>query len=113
MALQLPNLERNGAFRVFGSEADAGEGSFTGVVIQGTGGREEITFGDYHAVNVFTDKVGYERRPSRIFSSYCACTIPILFTPLHARYTLPSFVAAMLRMTPPPEGTGVVENDFV
>jgi hypothetical protein len=38
--------------------------------------------------------------------------MPILLTPLHARYTLPSFVAAILQITLPPEGTGVVENDF-
>src|SRR5438552_1061912 len=31
-------------------------------------------------------------------------TIPTLFTPLHARYTRPSFVAAMFRTVPPPDG---------
>src|SRR2546422_4282620 len=36
-----------------------------------------------------------------------------LFTPLSARYTLPSDVATMLRTTPPPEGIGVLENFFV
>lgn len=36
-----------------------------------------------------------------------------LFTPLSARYTLPSAVATMLRTTPPPEGIGVLENFFV
>jgi len=36
-----------------------------------------------------------------------------LFTPLSARYTLPSEVATMLRTTPPPEGIGVLENFFV
>src|SRR5207248_2721373 len=36
-----------------------------------------------------------------------------LFTPLSARYTLPSDVATMLRTTPPPERIGVLENFFV
>ena len=31
-------------------------------------------------------------------------TIPILSTPLHARYIRPSGVAAMFRTTPPPDG---------
>src|SRR6266571_500006 len=31
-------------------------------------------------------------------------TTPTLFTPLHARYTRPSFVAAMFRTVPPPDG---------
>src|ERR1700746_1550347 len=50
------------------------------------------------------------RGPLRI---QCTSAIATLFTPLHARYSLPSFVAAMLRTTPPPEGIGVAENDFV
>jgi TonB family protein len=54
-AIQFPNLERNDSFRVFGSEA-VREGSFTRVVIQGTGRREETRFGDYHVVNVITDQ---------------------------------------------------------
>src|SRR3989441_319658 len=33
-----------------------------------------------------------------------ASTTPTLFTPLHARYTRPSFVAAMFRTVPPPDG---------
>src|SRR5437870_2554065 len=41
------------------------------------------------------------------------CTMATLFTPLSARYTLPSAVATMLRTTPPPEGIGVLENFFV
>jgi len=52
---KLPNLERVDTFRVFG-DAGAQEGSFSRVVIQGTGRREEYTFGDYHLVNVWTQK---------------------------------------------------------
>ena len=36
-----------------------------------------------------------------------------LFTPLHARYSLPSRVATILRTTPPPEGIGHVLNAAV
>jgi hypothetical protein len=39
--------------------------------------------------------------------------MPTLFTPLQAMQTLPSFVAAMLRMTPAPEGTAVDVNFWV
>jgi Gram-negative bacterial TonB protein C-terminal len=52
---KLPNLERVDTFRVFG-DAGAQEGSFSRVVIQGTGRREEFSFGDYHLVNVWTQK---------------------------------------------------------
>ena len=44
---------------------------------------------------------------------HCTFTIATLFTPLHAKYNLPSLVAAILRTTPPPEGMGVVENECV
>jgi hypothetical protein len=50
----LPNLERSDTFRVLDSDSGAREGAFTRVVVQGTGGRDEITFGDYHVVNVWT-----------------------------------------------------------
>ena len=33
--------------------------------------------------------------------------MPTLFTPLQARYSLPSGVATILRTTPPPDGIGV------
>jgi len=49
----LPNLERIDTFRVFGADSTQ-EGTFTRVVIQGTGRREEYSFGNYHLVNVFT-----------------------------------------------------------
>lgn len=52
---KLPNLERVDTFRAFGA-AGVQEGSFSRVVIQGTGRREEYTFGDYHLVNVWTQK---------------------------------------------------------
>src|SRR5215831_5648885 len=35
---------------------------------------------------------------------FVGVTMPTLSTPLHAMYTRPSAVAAMLRTTPPPEG---------
>src|ERR1700676_4688711 len=37
-------------------------------------------------------------------------TTPTLSTPLHAMYTRPSDVAAMLRTTPPPEGIFALAN---
>lgn len=52
---KLPNLERVDIFRAF-DEAGVQEGSFSRVVIQGTGRREEYSFGDYHLVNVWTQK---------------------------------------------------------
>lgn len=54
LAPNLPNLERVDTFRVFDPSSTAREGSFTRVVIQGVGRREESTFGDYHVVNIWT-----------------------------------------------------------
>ena len=51
----LPNLERADTFRVFG-DSGIKEGSFTRLVIQGVGRREEYSFGDYNLVNVWTQK---------------------------------------------------------
>jgi hypothetical protein len=53
-APNLPNLERIDTLRVFGSEPGVQEGSFTRVVIQGTGRRDETTFGNYHVIDVWT-----------------------------------------------------------
>jgi TonB family protein len=50
---KLPNLERTDTFRVYGSDSIQ-EGSFSRVVIQGTGRRDEYTLGGDHLVNVFT-----------------------------------------------------------
>lgn len=50
-----PNLERVDMFRVF-EDGTAKEGSFTHVVVQGTGRRDEYTYGDYHLLNVWTQK---------------------------------------------------------
>src|SRR5712671_1509777 len=50
----LPNLERVDTFQVFDPNAGAREGSFSRVVVQGLGRREETTFGDYHLVEVWT-----------------------------------------------------------
>jgi hypothetical protein len=54
LAPNLPNLERADTFRVFDPEAKAREGSFTRVVLQGVGRREETVFGDFHLVSVWT-----------------------------------------------------------
>ena len=45
-APNLPNLERVDTFQVFDPNARAREGSFSRVVVQGVGRREETTFGD-------------------------------------------------------------------
>lgn len=52
---ELPNLERVDTFRAFG-DTGVQVGSFSRVVIQGTGRREEYIFGDYHLLNVWTQK---------------------------------------------------------
>jgi Gram-negative bacterial TonB protein C-terminal len=51
----LPNLERIDTFRVF-EDGSVKEGSFSHVVMQGTGRRDEYTFADYHLLNVWTQK---------------------------------------------------------
>lgn len=51
----LPNLERIDTFRVF-EDGAVKEGSVTRVVVQGTGRRDEYTYGDYHLLNVWTQK---------------------------------------------------------
>ena len=51
----LPNLERVDKFRVFDDDGIK-EGSFIRQVIQGIGRREEYLLGDYHLVNVWTQK---------------------------------------------------------
>ena len=52
---KLPNLERIDTFRVF-HDGVVKDGSFSRVVVQGTGRRDEYTFGDYHLLNVWTQK---------------------------------------------------------
>ena len=51
---RLPNLERVDTFRVFDSSSGPQEGTFTRVVVQGTGRREESRFGAYHSLNIWT-----------------------------------------------------------
>jgi TonB family protein len=53
--VKLPNLERTDTFRAFGSDGTIKDGTFTRVVIQGTGRRDETTIGDYHLIQVFSD----------------------------------------------------------
>ena len=52
----LPNLERIDTFRAFAEDSPAQEGSFTRVMIQGTGRRDEYNFGSFHLLNVWTEK---------------------------------------------------------
>jgi hypothetical protein len=54
MSPKLPNLERTSAFRVLDTSSPVREGTFTRVVMQGVGRREETTFGDYHTIDVWT-----------------------------------------------------------
>lgn len=50
---KLPDLERVDTFRVFDSSSGPQEGTFTRVVVQGTGRREESRFGEYHSLNIW------------------------------------------------------------
>jgi len=56
--LKLPDLERVDSFRVYGPDQAVKEGTFSRVVIQKTGRRDETTFGDYHVVDVSVDRGG-------------------------------------------------------
>ena len=49
----MPNLERTDTLRVSGGDTIQ-EGTFTRVVIQGTGRRDDYSFGNFHLLNVFT-----------------------------------------------------------
>ena len=49
-----PNLERVDTFRVLDSASGPQEGTYTRVVVQGTGRREESRFGEYHALDIWT-----------------------------------------------------------
>ena len=51
---KLPNLERIDTFRFFHSSSGPQEGTFTRVVVQGTGRREEARFGEYHSLDIWT-----------------------------------------------------------
>lgn len=51
-----PDLERVDTFRVLDATTGPQEGSFTRVVVQGTGRREELTFGSFHTIDVWTSK---------------------------------------------------------
>jgi TonB family protein len=53
--VERPSSERVDRFRVF-SDSGVQEGSFSRVVIQGVGRREEWAFGNYHLLNVWTLK---------------------------------------------------------
>jgi len=56
--VKLPDLERVDSFRVFGPDQAVKDGTFTRVVIQKTGRRDETTFGDYHVVDVSVEGGG-------------------------------------------------------
>jgi TonB family protein len=49
-----PDLERVETFRVLDAATGPQDGSFSRVVVQGTGRREELTFGNFHTINVWT-----------------------------------------------------------
>src|SRR5260370_12794933 len=51
---KLPNLERVDTLRVLDAGSGPREGTFTRVVVQGTGSREEASFGAYHLAEVST-----------------------------------------------------------
>jgi hypothetical protein len=55
VAAKLPNLERVDTFLAMDTPNGAREGSFTRVVVQGVGKREESSFGDYHFVQIWTN----------------------------------------------------------
>jgi len=55
MSPKLPNLERTDDFRVLDTSSPVREGTFTRVVIQGVGRREETRYGDYHTIDIVTD----------------------------------------------------------
>ena len=49
-----PSLERTVTFRVLDSSTGPQQGAFTRVVVRGTGRRDEVTFGSFHMLNIFT-----------------------------------------------------------
>ena len=49
-----PDLERVDTFRLLDAVGGPQDGSFSRVVVQGTGRREELTFGSFHVINVWT-----------------------------------------------------------
>jgi len=55
MSPKMPNVERTDVFQVLDTSSGAREGTFTRETVQGAGRREETTFGDYHAIDVFTE----------------------------------------------------------
>lgn len=52
----LPNLERIDTFRVLDATSGPHEGTFTRVVLQGTGRRDEVKFGEYHMLDIWSDE---------------------------------------------------------
>jgi hypothetical protein len=54
MSPKLPNLERADTFRVFDTGSGPREGTFTRVVVQGTGRRDESFFGEYHSLDIWS-----------------------------------------------------------
>lgn len=49
-----PNLERTVTFRVLDSATGPQQGMFTRMVVRGSGRRDEITFGSFHMLNVYS-----------------------------------------------------------
>src|SRR2546425_458718 len=67
---KLPNLERVNTFRVFDSSSGPQEGTFTRVVVQGTGKREESRFGDELIENSEFFSFAGELVPAKITYSF-------------------------------------------
>lgn len=49
-----PSLERKVTFRVLDSSTGAQQGTFTRVIVRGSGRRDDITFGSFHMLNIYT-----------------------------------------------------------
>jgi Gram-negative bacterial TonB protein C-terminal len=49
-----PSLERTVTFRVLDSATGPQQGTFTREVVRGSGRRDEVTFGSFHMLNVYT-----------------------------------------------------------
>ncbi len=67
MSPQLPDLERTDVFHVLDTSSPVREGTFTRVVLQGVGRREETIYGDFHVVDVWTKNGLISTRKSEMF----------------------------------------------
>jgi hypothetical protein len=77
---QMPNVKRTDEFQVLDTSSPVREGMFTREVIQGAGRREEMAFGDFHAVDVWTPSGLKDVRTSEIRPA--EVTTVMRFTPV-------------------------------